>query len=588
MSKHEFNVFGLPTHELPLFQEKTGRDWVDYGFDNLYGSYLRDLYLGSSIQAAVVNGVSEMIYGEGLEATDREEKPDQWLKTQKLFENSDEDILRQLCFDLKLYGQCYVQVIWNRVRTEVAELRFLPAHTVRSGIADAQGKIDCYYVSPDWSRMREPRYAPVKYPALDLEDRTEAAVVYQIKAYQPGIFYYGLPDYVGATNYVELDREISTFHLNNIKNGLFPSMLLSFNNGVPTDEERRTIERHVNDKFSGSGNAGRLLISFNDGSDSAPQLTPVNPNDNDGMYEFLAKECTTKILAGHRVTSPLLFGIRGDGSGFGNNAEELRDSFSLFQNTVIKPYQRTLLDGLQVVFNVNGIDLDFYFETLKPADFIDVGAVKAQGEDEQEKEGVEVAQSFSAQDLSQAAEFLIALGEDEDEEYELIDAREYDEAMEAQLDALWTFARVPSSNPAGKSNQDTDLIKVRYAYAPDTADAKSREFCRKMVAAGKVYRKEDIEGASQRAVNPGWGPGGADTYDLLKYKGGGSCRHFWQRRTYLKKNNKRVSVNEAQRIIRAAGPDAERLKPQDPLVAKRPRDMVNRGFLEPRDFTTPR
>ena len=588
MSKHEFNVFGLPTHELPLFREKTGRDWVDYGYDNLYGDYLRDLYLGSSIQAAVVNGVSEMIYGDGLEATDREEKPEQWLKVQRLFENSDEDILRQLCFDLKLYGQCYVQIIWNRVRTEVAELRFLPAHTVRTGVADAQGKIDCYYVSPDWSRMREPRYAPVKYPALDLEDRTEAAVVYQIKAYQPGIFYYGLPDYVGATNYVELDREISTFHLNNIKNGLFPSFSLAFRNGIPSDEERRTIERHVNDKFSGASNAGRILISFNDGSDSAPEITPINPNDNDGMYEFLAKECTTKILAGHRVTSPLLFGIRGDGSGFGNNAEELRDSFSLFQNTVIKPYQRTLLDGLQVVFGINGIDLDLYFETLKPADFIDVQAVKTQTVDEQEKEGVEVAQSFSAQDLSQAAEFLIALGEDEDEEYELIDAREYDEAMEAQLDALWTFARVPSSNPAGKSDQDTELIKVRYAYAPDTADDKSREFCRKMVAAGKVYRKEDIEGASQRAVNPGWGPGGADTYDLLKYKGGGSCRHFWQRRTYLKKNNKRVSVNEAQRIIRAAGPDAERLKPQDPLVAKRPRDMVNRGFLEPRDFTTPR
>ena len=529
-----------------------------------------------------------MIYGEGLDATDREQKPGQWLKTQRLLGQSDENILRQLCFDLKLYGQCYVQVIWNRVRTEIAELRFLPAHTVRTGIADSQGRVDCYYVSPDWSRMREPRYAPVKYPALDLEDRTEPASVYQIKAYQPGIHYYGLPDYVGSTNYVELDREISTFHLNNIKNGLFPSMLLSFNNGVPTDEERRTIERHVNNKFSGSGNSGRLLISFNDGSDSAPQLTPVNPNDNDGMYEFLAKECTTKILAGHRVTSPLLFGIRGDGSGFGNNAEELRDSFSLFQNTVVKPFQRTLLDGLEVLFGVNGIELDFYFATLKPADFIDVQAVKAQGDEEQEKEGVEVAQSFSAQDLSQAAEFLIALGEDEDDEYELIDEREYDETTEAQLDALWTFARVPSSNPAGKSDQDTDLIKVRYGYAPNTADDKSRDFCRKMVSAGKVYRKEDIEGASQRAVNPGWGPGGANTYDLLKYKGGGSCRHFWQRRTYLKKNNKRVSVNEAQRIIRAAGPDAERLKPQDPQVAQRPRDMVNRGFLDPRDFTTPR
>jgi len=436
--------------------------------------------------------------------------------------------------------------------------------------------------------MREPRFAPVKYPALDLEDRSEAAVVYQIKAYQPGIFYYGLPDYVGATNYVELDREISSFHLNNIRNGLFPSMLLSFNNGVPTDEERRTIERHVNDKFSGSGNAGRLLISFNDGSDSAPQLTPVNPNDNDGMYEFLAKECTTKILAGHRVTSPLLFGIRGDGSGFGNNAEELRDAFSLFQNTVIKPYQRTLLDGLQVIFNVNGINLDFYFKTLKPADFIDVEAVKAQTVDDQEKEGIEQELSATERDLNPAADWLLDRGEDEDEDYELIDEREVDYDREQEFDALWTFARVPSSNPAGKSEQDTDLIKVRYSYAGSQPDNKSRQFCRKMMNAKKVYRKEDILGASNRAVNPGWGPEGANTYNLFFYKGGGSCRHFWSRRTYLKKNNKQVSVNQARKIIRAAGPDAERLQPNDPKVAQRPRDMVNRGFLEPRDFTTPR
>ena len=109
------------------------------------------------------------------------------------------------------------------------------------------------------------------------------------------------------------------------------------------------------------------------------------------MYEFLATECTTKILAGHRITSPLLFGIRGEGNGFGNNADELRDSFSLFQNTVINPFQRTLLDGLDPLFAVNGIDLDFYFKTLKPADFIDVDAVKAQTVDEQEKEGIEGA-----------------------------------------------------------------------------------------------------------------------------------------------------------------------------------------------------
>jgi len=583
--KHQFNVYGLPTHELPLFREQPGREFVTYGYDNLYGDYLRDLFLGSSIQSAVVNGVSEMIYGEGLDATDREEKPEQWLKTQRMLEQSDEHLLRQLCFDLKLYGQCYVQVIWNRVRTEIAELRFLPAHSVRCGIADSQGRVDKFFVSPDWSRVRENRYAPIEYPAWDTEDRTQAASVYQIKSWTPGIHYYGLPDYVGSTNYIELDREVSSFHLNNIKNGLFPSMMLAFNNGIPSDEERRTIERHVNDKFSGSNNAGRLLISFNDGSDNAPQLTPVNPNDNDGMYEFLATECTTKILAGHRITSPLLFGIRGQGDGFGNNAEELRDSFSLFQNTVIKPFQRTLLDGLQPLFATNGIDLDFYFKTLKPADFIDVDAVQAQTTDEQEKEGLE--RKFSAEDFDSAADFLLSLGEDEDEEYELIDEREVDYELEDQFDAMWTFARVPSSNPAGKSEQD-GIIKVRYRYAPQTAGSDSRDFCKKMVNAGKVYRKEDILGASNRAVNPGWGPGGANTYNLWLYKGGGSCRHFWQRLTYLKKNNKKVSVNEAKKIIRAAGPMEKRLPINDPKVAQRPRDMVNRGFLEPKDFTTPR
>lgn len=583
--KHQFNVYGLPTHELPLFREQPGREFVTYGFDNLYGDYLRDLFLGSSIQSAVVNGVSEMIYGEGLDATDREEKPEQWLKTQRMLEQSDEHLLRQLCFDLKLYGQCYVQVIWNRVRTEIAELRFLPAHSVRCGIADSQGRVDKFFVSPDWSRVRENRYAPIEYPAWDSEDRTQAASVYQIKSWTPGIHYYGLPDYVGSTNYIELDREVSSFHLNNIKNGLFPSMMLAFNNGIPSDEERRTIERHVNDKFSGSNNAGRLLISFNDGSDNAPQLTPVNPNDNDGMYEFLATECTTKILAGHRITSPLLFGIRGQGDGFGNNAEELRDSFSLFQNTVIKPFQRTLLDGLQPLFATNGIDLDFYFKTLKPADFIDVDAVQAQTTDEQEKEGLE--RKFSAEDFDSAADFLLSLGEDEDEEYELIDEREVDYELEAQFDAMWTFARVPSSNPAGKSEQD-GVIKVRYRYAPQTSGSDSRDFCNKMVNAGKVYRKEDILGASNRAVNPGWGPGGANTYNLWLYKGGGSCRHFWQRLTYLKKNNKKVSVNEAKKIIRAAGPMEKRLPINDPKVAQRPRDMSNRGFLEPKDFTTPR
>ena len=583
--KQFLNAIDLPTHELPLFEESPGEDYVLYGHDNMYPDYLRDLYLGSSLQTAVVNGISEMIYGEGLDATDREEEPKkaQWLKLQGLLDSSEDNLLRRMSLDLKLYGMAYVQVIYNRLRTEVAEMRHVPAQMVRSGHADSQGKVHAYYVSPRWDMVNEAQNTPVSYPAFNDKDRTAPVQILQIKAYQPGVFYYGLPDYVGATNYIELDREIGVFHLNNIKNGLFPSMMLSFNNGQPTEEERRIIENKVNEKFSGSSNAGRVLISFNDGSENAPQLTPINANAAEGMYEMLSKECTIKILAGHRVTSPLLFGIRGDGSGFGNNADEIRDSFSLFHNTVIVPFQNMLLEGLQPIFSMNGIQLDLYMKPLKPADFIDVDAVKAQDEATQEKEGLD-SDDPTGYDFGAAFTQLSALGEDEPEGYTLIDSRPVDYEAEDKQDAMWAFARaVPGGGGAdGESKDDTPLIKVRYKYAPDIQSPNTRQFCKDMLAAGQIYKKEDILKASRMAVNPGWGPNGRNTYSIWLYKGGGNCQHFWERRTYLKEDDSTLSVNQAKRIIREAGPDAKRLPENDRRVAQRPRDMPNAGFLKPR------
>ena len=234
----------------------------------------------------------------------------------------------------------------------------------------------------------------------------------------------------------------------------------------------------------------------------------------------------------------------------------------LFDSKVVKHFQRIIKDALFPLYNESG---------SKPL--------------------YEANTSLSSNQAPKTPEELFELlnGEEMGEEWELIDEREVDYDNEETLDALWTFAKVPSSNPNGKSEQDTDIIKTRYRYAPDVADEKSRDFCAKMVKAGKVYRKEDIMAASDRAVNAGWGPRGAATYDLWLYKGGGSCRHFWMRQTYLKKNNKKISVSEARRIINSMPvSQRERLPQNDPKVAQRPRDMSNRGFLEPRNFTTPR
>ena len=187
----------------------------------------------------------------------------------------------------------------------------------------------------------------------------------------------------------------------------------------------------------------------------------------------------------------------------------------------------------------------------------------------------------------EVATWLIDKGEEMDEdEWELIDERKVDYEKEDMQDALWTFARaIPGSSAErssrGVSEQDNELIRVRYAYAPKVTGKNgnpSRDFCTKMVGAGnRVWRKEDIIESGNRAVNPGWGPNGSDRYSTWLHKGGGSCQHYWERRTYLRKDNKRISVNQAKALIREAG--LEPLEVNDPLVAKRPRDTQNRGFL---------
>ena len=357
--KDNISVIHLAEYNLPTITEQNNKDWIQFGDDNLYPQYLLELYNGSSINNAIIKGVSSMIYGEGLDATDRQEsdaKKESWLALNSLLHNSPKDTLKCLAFDLKLFGMCYVNTIWNRPRTKIVEVRHIPAQYIRSGKQDAYGNVNEYYYSADWANTRKnkPRY----YKAFDLKDRSDANQVLCIKDYSPGSYYYATPDYQGSTSYIQLDMEIAQFHLSNIKSGMFPSMAINMANGIPTREERRTIERQINAKFGGSGNAGKILLTFNDGKETAPEIVPINANDNSDSYQFLSTETTRKVLTGHRVTSPLLFGVKGDGSGFGNNADELRDSYSLFNNTVVKPFQNTLLGGLEPIFHANDIDLD--------------------------------------------------------------------------------------------------------------------------------------------------------------------------------------------------------------------------------------
>ena len=399
-NNYNMSVVDLSHYNIPHIIENDNKDWVSFGVDNLYPQYLIELFTGSGINSAIIKGVSSMIAGDqqgtcqGLDVVDKDilegEQKEQYLLFSKLLKKGSRNTIKNLAFDLKLFGTCYVNTIWNKTKTAIVELKHIPAQYVRSGKADSFGKVNEYYYCYDWSNQR--KYKPSIIKAFNPEDRTATSQLLQIKEYNPQSFYYGIPDFVGGTDYINLDMSISQLHLANIENNFMPSCMVNFSNGIPSDEQRMEVERKLNEKFSGSGNSGKLIITFNEGKETAPEIIPLNTGDNDDKYQFLSSEVSRKVLTSHRITSPLLFWVKAE-SGFGSNADELRDSYSLFNNTVVKVFQSTILQGLDEIFRINGINsLDIYFKTLKPADFLDLDHVDAIDE---QTEGIDIEEDVT-------------------------------------------------------------------------------------------------------------------------------------------------------------------------------------------------
>lgn len=588
-SNSKVSFVNLSTYTSPQIVETKNKEWVEFGANNNYFQFLIDRANGSATSSACITGISQMIYGRGLDATDSSKRPEQYARMLSLFKKDD---VRRFAYDLKLSGQCAIQVIYSKDKKSIAKVEHLPIETLRAEKCGAEDKkVQAYYYHPDWVNIK-PSEKPRRIPAFGISNTPQPIEILYVKPYEAGMYYYSTPDYQGGLQYAELEEEVSNYHLNNIMNGLAPSMLINFNNGVPDEEKQTLVENKIKAKFSGSSNAGKFILAFNDDKESAADINPVQLSDAHNQYQFLSEESQKKIMISHRIVSPMLLGIK-DSSGFGNNAEELETATVLMQNTVIIPFQELLTDAFDKILAFNNISLNLYFKTLQPLQFVDLENVKDEETREQET-GVKMSKVFNA---------LEDFGEDEDlDNWELIDERKVDYDTEDELDEelnklnnpklsllskVWNLATTGTARPNAKSEQDGEneegvQFKVRYQYAPLKASNNSREFCKKMVNAAKIYRKEDIQQMSQRAVNAGWGLNGADTYDIWLYKGGGDCHHFWMRKTYRAKSaktkadvgnpNAEVSVNKAKK---------EGFKPEVNAkeVAKRPTDMPNNGFV---------
>ena len=356
----------------PVVQEVRGKDYIEYGTDdwkNLYPQFLIDLYYNSSTNAAIINATAEIIAGEDLVIDDENEADlDRIVKLKQFMAspNSKEtmhELVKKLAFDFKLQGAFAINVIWSQDRTQIAEIYHVPVEKIRVERADEMGRVTGYYVSADWSNTRVNK--PHRVPAFNTHDRTSASQILYTGLYSPNMSAYHTPDYLAGNNWSLIDQKVAEFHLNNINSGFSGSYVFSFANGVPTREERMEIENSLASKFTGSENAGKFILTFSDDQTRTPQITPIQPSDLDKQFLALQELLVQNILTAHRVTSPMLMGIKNE-TGLGSNVDELNAAGNYYLNTVCMPYQNHIIKTLRKLFAVNNMDMPISFVQLKP------------------------------------------------------------------------------------------------------------------------------------------------------------------------------------------------------------------------------
>ena len=511
---NNLHVLNLSSYTTPTIQEANRENWVEYGDDNNFYAYLIDRFTNSTTNNAIINNIARLIYGKGLSALDASKKPNEYAQFMSLLHKDD---IRKIVLDRKLLGQFAVQVHYNDKHDKILKAYHIPVNLLRAEKCDKEGKINGYYYSDDWTDVK--KYAPVRYSAFG-SSKDKVEILFS-KPYAVGMKYYSYVDYQGCLPYCLLEEEIGDYLINEVQNGFSGTKVVNFNNGVPTEEQQNIISNKVLDKLTGS-RGQKVIVAFNNNAESKTTVDDIPLNDAPEHYTYLSEECLKKIMLGHNVTSPLLFGVAST-NGFSSNADELKNSSILFDNMVIRPFQEEIIEAFDSILAFNGISLKLFFRTLQPLEFTDLE--NAQTEEQVAEE--------TGTELSAHTNPLIDLGEDVNPEWLLIDEKEVDydkdeeenellskEPKQSLLSKIVNLVSTGEARPNIRSDQDKVIKQmkfiVRYKYVGSIA-SKTRDFCSQMMLANKVYRKEDIINMSSKAVNAGWGPEGASTYSIWLY-----------------------------------------------------------------------
>lgn len=362
--KHKSNIhiLELNTYTAPRVYEERNQDFVSIGEDNNYYQYIIDRYVGSTTNHSILNGVTNFTYGHGLDATDSNKKPEQYAQMMSILKKKD---LFRVVQDFIILGEGAFQVTYDSNR-KISKLTYFPRQTLRAEKCNDKGEIEAYYYHNDWTEYTK-RDKLKRIPVFGTSK--EQNELYIVKKYVVGFHYYSLPSYAASMPYALLEESVSEYLINETQNGFSGTKVVNFNNGVPDKEKQMQIKNDILNKLTGSI-GDKVIVAFNSNQESATTVEDISLNNAPEHYAYLSEECVKKLMVGHRITSPLLLGIRESGGGLGNNADEIQTATDLFLNIVIKPSQDIVIDALDDLLSVNDIALNLYFKTLKPLDFM--------------------------------------------------------------------------------------------------------------------------------------------------------------------------------------------------------------------------
>ena len=334
----------------PRFEEKKGKNYVEFGAKNNYPNYLIELYGESPKHGAIVKGKVNYIFGKGFEGV--EQKANSQGETWN-------QIMKRSILDDELQGGYYLQIIYNALG-KIKDVFHIEFQKVR-----ASKDLQTFYVKNDWTASDFKEKAR-EYPAFNPNDPSGPQIFF-VKQYNPKSDVYPLPSYFQGLNYIESDIQVSRHILGNAKHNFVATKLINFNNGLPQEEEQQEVETDLKRKFA-NHDGDRVVIAFNPSRENAVDIvnlgeTSLTKEDFTNVNNLIMQE----IFSCHQVTSPMLFGIKTEGQLGGRS--EIRDAYQIFQNTYVNERQQEHEQTFTKLMNLAGIEGEFKIVPVEPLSF---------------------------------------------------------------------------------------------------------------------------------------------------------------------------------------------------------------------------